>query len=569
MDKTLNTQTSTHSIRMGRRSEYWHLIILPMILLLALGLRLYEIGGPFSSSDDAEIAWHVSLYYPRGWQSFNILSGDVQKTTPLRLLTLSHGPLNAAVACIFVSFCSFLNLAITESVWHFPFGLLGAASVLATYALVRSVAGKSAALLAALFIAVSPFHVAYSRTSGVSHHILAYLLQSLSLFLFIRFFSGARKPRDEWAASLSLALCITTDFGFPATIVAIGCSGLICYYETKGNFAGAYRSLLKDFHRRRLVIPVLLSMELVFLEFVVPLILYGSPSGILGRAYVSQKNFGLYFGQYAKTVVFLTNPIIWVVVVPCILLSVKYFLPLDRKAIFLLWGVLYSFPLLIMGRSRLLTYYITIVGAFLIATSVILFDPPFLRKTPLTRTVGTVTGLLVAVALLMTTLSLIWRVPVPPLLAHEPDQGSVREENGAKAAGWWIRKMTPDARYVYTDAHGGAGLEQPVAWYYFHRPVLALWDASREEAFAMLDAKREQIDVLVIESDSLPALETRNYREFQLAVEIVNRDQSVLYLFVRNWPDPPTRLDATKANRLYDQEFAQLEDITDMNWFHQ
>jgi hypothetical protein len=141
-------------------------------------------------------------------------------------------------------------------------------------------------------------------------------------------------------------------------------------------------------------------------------------------------------------------------------------------------------------------------------------------------------------------------------------------ENGAKAAGWWIQKMTPDARYVYTDAYGGGGLEPPVAWYYFHRPVLTLYDATMEEIVGLLDVKREQIDVLVIKPDTLSIIEARNYLEFRPAVEIVTGDHVLLVIFVRDWPDPPTRLDVARGNQLYDQEFARLEHIVDMSWFH-
>jgi hypothetical protein len=96
---------------------------------------------------------------------------------------------------------------------------------------------------------------------------------------------------------------------------------------------------------------------------------------------------------------------------------------------------------------------------------------------------------------------------------------------------------------------------------------LTRYDATREEILALLDTMRERIDVLVIKRDTLPALEARNYQEFQLAVEIVSENQPLLYIFVRDWPDPPTKLETERANQLYDKEFAQLEHIVDMSWF--
>lgn len=115
----------------------WTVLILTAIAVLALALRLVDVQASLWSD---EIRTYEGAVLP-------FFEGVTHKVYPLYFM-LAHAA---------------LYFGDTEALLRLPSVLAGVAGVLALYGLGKAVHGRVAGLLAALLLAVSPYHIAYSR----------------------------------------------------------------------------------------------------------------------------------------------------------------------------------------------------------------------------------------------------------------------------------------------------------------------------------------------------------------------------------------------------------------------
>ena len=150
-------------------------LVLLMVVLLGVGLRLYDLGGK-SMWDDEVITVQIS----RG--DLNHIWKD--------LMTLQRSP---PLHYWLVHLCLKLGIGNDELRARLPSALLGIASIPLLYLLTCALFGQNAALAAAVLLAFSPFHVYYSQEARTYAQFVFLSLASFS-------FAFALMRRHSWSS---------------------------------------------------------------------------------------------------------------------------------------------------------------------------------------------------------------------------------------------------------------------------------------------------------------------------------------------------------------------------------
>ncbi len=162
-------------------------LILVGIIILAFVLRFYRLGSfPAFNADEASIGYDAySLIqtghdqhgnaWPVSFQSFN-----------------DYKP--GLYVYIVLPFVKVLGL--TEWAVRIPNALIGVASVYLIYLLVKELFGKEKEtfpLIAALFLAISPWHIHFSRGGWEANTATLFLM--VGVLFFVKYFNFEKKPR--------------------------------------------------------------------------------------------------------------------------------------------------------------------------------------------------------------------------------------------------------------------------------------------------------------------------------------------------------------------------------------
>jgi 4-amino-4-deoxy-L-arabinose transferase-like glycosyltransferase len=183
--------------------------LLAAIILIAAFFRFFHLGTnpPALFRDEAEKGYTAYSLLKTGGYSRFILTPTELTTQFVRhpLFIHDYKTLTSAI----YQYCAVPSVALfglTEFATRLPSALVGTLTILTTFLLVRLMFGEWMALGAALLLAVSPWHVIFSR----------WALQGIFLPLFISaglyfFFLGQRRSPRWWLASAaSFALAFYT-----------------------------------------------------------------------------------------------------------------------------------------------------------------------------------------------------------------------------------------------------------------------------------------------------------------------------------------------------------------------
>lgn len=157
----------------GRMKEK---IILGLVVLLAFFVRFYRLDVVPSSInwDEASVLWNAHLLAKTGSDEFaNSFPVSIRSFEDFKPPLLTY----AATGSVFL-------FGVSEWAVRLPSALAGTATVAMIYFLVRE---KKLALLAALFLAVSPWHLVFSRIAFEAS--LALFLFTSAVFFLVRFLS--------------------------------------------------------------------------------------------------------------------------------------------------------------------------------------------------------------------------------------------------------------------------------------------------------------------------------------------------------------------------------------------
>jgi len=194
-----------------------HTILLLLILIFAAILRFYQLGAIPASLTWDEVAWGYNAY------SLGIDGKDeFGKFLPYDYLT-SFGDYKPPVYA-YLDILPIKVFGLTEFAVRFPSALFGTLSVLVTYFLTKTIFGVNRkqesidtellALLSALFLAISPWHIMLSRAAFEANIAAFFIMTGVWLFLL----AVQKKP---YLLILSVICFITSLYTFnSARIVA-------------------------------------------------------------------------------------------------------------------------------------------------------------------------------------------------------------------------------------------------------------------------------------------------------------------------------------------------------------
>ncbi|MBV7329708.1 hypothetical protein KFU94_15970 [Chloroflexi bacterium TSY] len=257
-------------------------IVLFCAVLLGLVLRTFLLGStPFQHADDISTAWLTTYYFPRQFP-FLQLDLDVHAPSSISgLLGAAHGPLQVLIAYTWGILMMLFNVPMVELSWHLPFALLGASVTLICYLLGSTLQSRRAGILAALFVSVLPLHVAFSRTSGESHFILASVIQPLALYFWWQYLQ-----RGTLLWSFVVGLCVAadslTDFFFPGLYLTMFLGGIVYFVAQQTTWRNAAWQSMRHMFSWPIVLPSLLAVQIHLFSFY-KFFRLGEISGMFGR----------------------------------------------------------------------------------------------------------------------------------------------------------------------------------------------------------------------------------------------------------------------------------------------
>jgi hypothetical protein len=466
-----------------------------------------------------------------------------------------HGSLTLLIGFVCIHIVALLRLPMTEFLWHLPFALFGALLPWTSYRLARHVGTVHAGLAAALLTSLLPLHVAFSRISGEGHLVLATGLQQLCLLEWLRYLDHPT-PKKAWAVGLVLALDILTDFFFLGMLLSLVFGTYASTAQTCTSFKAALKGLLQWRISVLALGPLLLQGALAAYTWVT-----GRPVGMPGRT-IAQLRSGdstvgsLNLGRNLATLQAGANSIFILATVLCIGVYLLRRGHLDRRsAIPGVHSLIYLVPLVFIQRERLIGHYLPVLVSLCVFCTCIFGTLVHRRQ----RILSTLALAVTALALLLTMLSMVYKIPSVALLETAPEHGAVGTDSGAKAAAWWIRQNTPADALIFGDAF--AGQDAATAEYYYRRPMKGLYipfpnmEASVQIA---LDSAAD-LDYLVLGVAPVPHFPPAFLNQWHVQAIITVDHQPTLWIYRRtragSLATPPTVLEATTINPQFDRMY--------------
>lgn len=200
--------------------KYWAKIILFAVILLAIGLRFYKLNQipPSLSWDEASFSYNA--YTIANWGK-----DEWGKTLPLTFESFGEykNPVDIYISAPFIKI-----FGLNEFATRTPAALFGVLNVILIYFLAKTLfKNKLLALSAALFLAISPYNLQFSR----HHHEL-----NIALFFFLLgllLFFKAIKKKGSWFpwAIVSFCLSILTYNAAKLVVPLTGAALALIYYK--------------------------------------------------------------------------------------------------------------------------------------------------------------------------------------------------------------------------------------------------------------------------------------------------------------------------------------------------
>lgn len=234
------TESVSRNVLSARHSAFtsFDLMWLGLFTLLAAVLRLYRLGDWSLWVDEAHTFRDIVAPNLQFW-------GSEVSRYPLSYLLLRtlHD----------------VGMPVTEAWLRLPFAFFGILSIPAIGLLGRGLVGKRAALLAALMLAISPWHIYWSQNARSYAMVLFVALLAAGIF-----FDGMRR-RSPFTLVAALGLTIVAGLCHPSAYILL--SGLLAYGFFVDRGGGAVRSTVQKW-----LPAIILVMLAVLAVLLLPLI---------------------------------------------------------------------------------------------------------------------------------------------------------------------------------------------------------------------------------------------------------------------------------------------------------
>ncbi len=527
------------------------LVLIGLALIVGALLRLVGNDQPFPTSDHAEVAAIATFFYPRSPESLLPSS-----TSTWNILTGAHGVLSPLIGMVAGTLYGLLGIKITEFWWNFPFVLIHLLSIPLAALLARRLAGPAAGVSAALLVALLPIHASLSRASGVGHTPLNFFFQLITLLSFLRYIE-APSSRRALLAGGALAANMLVDQLFPLLFVlvyGVGVLALPAPPRALWQRLGRARELV--FAPRVMVLPlVVLCLILVLLT------LYGmgwtSSGGIATRLFAgSDRQPGIYLGAFVDNARYVAGTLALLVLCGLGLVRVPALLRLEARGVTLFWALLYLLPFLVFTRPHV--YELFMLGLAPLTVNAATVIGTWLHQGRwLPRVAGTVVLVLLVGLFGLRSLSMIFGIQVVGFVESGRVVGALYDDQGLKAAGWWVRTHTGSDERVFADN----AFEPYQLWYYLRRPFLGLTDAEQpEEVYRLLEDAEPLPSVYLVRPENEPLLRQYAPEQPHLLARVLVHEQPVLLIFGQGVPpDEVEMLEAEVANRQFDAQFGMWQ----------
>jgi hypothetical protein len=546
-------------LRLRRPSlAIWLLVV---IVGAGIALRTIGIGSvPFQHWDDVYTARSVLRYSPGPRTEFrlSLSSGPTDPVNPLTFVKSVHGPLTLIVGFVWMHLVALFRIPLDEGMWHLPFALLGSVLIATSYLLGSRLRSRRAGLIAAALVAVLPLHVAFSRISGEAHFILATGLQQACLLMWWRYLEHATK-RAALATGVLLGLAILTDFFFVGLLITLG---VMAFFHARTHTgAASVRTTLRPLGQWRIVLPALgpLLLQLALAGYT---LMSHQPAGMFGRVLSQLRTEeaaagGLDLGSPLANMIHGSNWLfVGVIITSIVLFALSRAYRDAGVTVALALPLVYLFPLLFLHRERLIGHYIPVLTGFCLFLACLV---DHLSAVLVRRLIALGMVSILVATLLLSTLSMVYRIPVGSLFQSIPEHGAIGRDYGTKAAAWWLLHNTPSDALVFGDAF--AQQDFAVGGYYYRRPMVGLsipfpnMQASVQEALKAAD----KLDYLVLGIDNVAAFPASFMENWEVYAVVTVQQKPTLYIYGRRpylASSPPQVLESTTLNEAYDRQYA-------------
>ncbi|GAC1649740.1 MAG: hypothetical protein NVS4B8_23480 [Herpetosiphon sp.] len=456
------------------------LIIAALLVIVFVGglLRIPNIGRPFASSDHAELAAVVTLFYPRSLAAITLTN----PRSSWHMLDNPHGIVEASIAFLWITVVGLLGVSISEWWWNIPFVLLSLALLPLGYLLAKRLGSRLAGVLAALSLALLPLHAVLSRASGLAHIPLSALAQMALVIAMLAYFR-APTQRSLLLAQVAATLTVLTDLLLPFLFVLLVAIGILALDSRRPTFAARLQ-------RTRVVLfggPVMRWPLLALCWPIGLLLLRGAgrvqSGGLLGRLFEgSPHQPALHIAEFIHNASFSLGPVALIVVALCGLAMLPALWRLEAQAIPLAWAMIYLAPFVLFSRPNIYGYFL--IGLVpLVLNSALVLDRLLRHPQAWMRLGGVVVLATLLASLGLRSLQIIYGQPVSAWIGTGQAQGGVFPDQGLKAGAGWLRAQTPADATIFSDPE----YKPYQLFYYLHRPLIASMDIpSLEAGYAVL-----------------------------------------------------------------------------------
>lgn len=553
------------------------------VVLIALWLRLWNIGATLESSDQAAMAYLVRHSYGLAW----IFAHD-------------YGPVLPLIQRTFAEVASRLGVPMGEAVARLPVALISLAQVALTWALVRRLrVSRVAAVGATLACAVLPTLVAGAHYPW-GYNTTWLMTGTLALWATLAWLDEPR-PWLLLLAGTALALhCLSGlySLALPLTLLLAwtgrhrsvgpesvckkglqsddreGAAGLRSednlfvtgatqtrptpsHTRSESASSGAARECVQAGRRvgflSGFVLPCLVALGVIALSW------YATGGGPVGRL-LGKTEMGT-LGWHPEQI--LRLPALWVsqfgyvfgivaasgLVYGLILLGRG-----RREGLLAFWAVVGLLPLLLLASwDRIgypahyfyeVVYPSALLGAVLLAA--------MWRAGRAWRGVAIVAaGLSLGQLAVGSAGVCLPGTPFRTWTGVATGWGNIRPDSGAKAAGLYVRThVPPDA--IILALHTNDGMELPVAEYYLGRKVLADYDLPASAAPHLVERFHATADVIIVEAERAGLVEA--LPAFQRVATFTRDGEAVRLIYARrSLALPRVRDEVARCNDRYDE----------------
>lgn len=538
-----------HPAEESRRFSRAQVALIGVALLVGALIRLLENGRPFASSDHAQLASIITFFYPR---SLDMLIPSA--TSSWNIFTNPHGMLPSLIALPTMTLIGVVGIHINEFWWNLPFVLLNLLPIPLGALLVARVSNRGAGVAAAFLVAILPIHAALSRSCGLNIPV-ALNCHFITILCFMHYYANPT-PRRGWLAGVALAVQLMVEMLFPVLFVLVFAVGMLTVETKPAFFLRFYRTRKLLFTPRVMVLP--LAVLCLNLAIMVAYSLGWVSSGGLAARLLegSDRQPGIYLADFWDNATYVVGTIAF----PLLLILGGTMLPalwrLEKRALPLLWSLIYLLPFLAFTRPHVYEYFLFGVTPLTLNAMVVGYG--WWQRQGAWR--GTAAVLLPALFVLyaLRAASIVYGFDVVTAVGTGKSPGGVFPDQGLKAAAWWVRSHTPPDTLVF----GDSSLEPYQLWYYLRRPSLGVTDAeSTEDAYLLLDELDEggQLPAIyLVEPENVALLNAHAPEMPPLLARVTVQGEPTLLIYgeiADTLEGEPRTLEAHSANRAFDRDF--------------